>query len=252
MVFTALSTLLIFAAIISLIELKPITVKKSATWDNTRVLVIALNVTALIVVAYTLVTTLTALASVNSTSDHSKALISVIIFFTVCFLLSAPSHLLPLCPIIESTIISTVIFFRDKRLPLNHQHAALAMLLYFVYNHSTYTVSFSECPGNLYTLNPMFKVSPAMTTLTGTAYSRSAPLLGSYKFSTNQSNLSGVLTGEPHYLSLSAVLNSSKSDIFFYTEQGVENLSYTLGLFLLSLISASLKAFSRKIKIRPF
>lgn len=252
MVFTALSALFVFTPVASLIEFKLTTIKKSATWDNTRVLILALNTIALVVIMYTSLIVLIALTSLNSTSDHSKVLVSIIIFLAACFLLGSPSYLLTLCPIIESTAISTVLFFRDKRLPLNHQHVALATLLYFMYSHSAHTVIFSEGSDNLCALSPIFKVSPAMVTLTGAIYDDSVSLLDSCKFNASKSNLSSVFTGDPRYLNLSSVLNSSKSDAFFYLEQGVGNLSYTLGLFLLVFISASFKALSRKIKIRPF
>jgi len=252
MVFTALSILVILVVVSNLIELKVITIKKSATWDNTRILVLALNTISFVVVTYTLLIVLVALISLNSTSDHSKVLISAIILSTVCFLSSTPSYLLFLYPTIESTILSTVLFYRNKKLPLNYQHVLLAMLFYFLYNHSTYTVSLNEGSGNLYASSPMFKVSSTMTTLTGTIYNKGVPLLDSDKFNANKNNLSSVFIGDPRYLNLSNASNSSKSDIFFLIEQGVENVSYILSLLLLAFASASLKVISRKIKIRPF
>ena len=251
-VFTVLSILIVLVVVVNLIESKSITVKKSATWDNIRVLVLALNTIAFIVVTYTLAIVLVTLISLNSTSDHSKVLISTIILSAVCFLSSAPSYLLLLYPTIESTILSTVLFYKNKKLPLNYQHALLAMLLYFLYNHSTYTISLNEGSNNLYALSPMFKVSSTMTTLIGTVYNKSVPLLDSDKFSANKNNLSNMFVGDPRYLNLSNASNSSKSDIFFLIEQGIENLSYILSLLLLTLVSVSLKVLSRKIKTRPF
>ena len=98
----------------------------------------------------------------------------------------------------------------------------------------------------------MFKVSSTMTTLIGTVYNKSVPLLDSDKFSANKNNLSNMFVGDPRYLNLSNASNSSKSDIFFLIEQGIENLSYILSLLLLTLVSVSLKVLSRKIKTRPF